>query len=197
VSNVPEETTPDDLFRLFSLYGNVMKVKIMYKKRSTALVQFQNHIQANLARANLNNCPFFGSHIAVTISNTHQIYMPGASFYKETSEDKEYLSKDYSNSKEHRYKVAGSKNFQNVTAPSQTLHLSNLPDCTNEELFGLLSGLFANTAQPTRINFFGFGKKMAYVKFGSLDESVRILVLFHNANIDGRLLKISFSKTQI
>ena len=42
-----------------------------------------------------------------------------------SSEDK--LAQDFSHSKEHRYKIAGSRNFQNVAPPSKTLHLSNLP----------------------------------------------------------------------
>ena len=40
VSNLPIGITPDVIFRLFSLYGNVYKVKIMFKKRDTALVEF-------------------------------------------------------------------------------------------------------------------------------------------------------------
>ena len=39
VSNLPIGITPDVIFRLFSLYGNVHKVKIMFKKRDTALVE--------------------------------------------------------------------------------------------------------------------------------------------------------------
>ena len=42
VSNLPLSCNSVTLFRLFGLYGNVMKVKIMYKKRDTALVQMQD-----------------------------------------------------------------------------------------------------------------------------------------------------------
>mmetsp|Transcript_7317 Transcript_7317/g.6655 ORF Transcript_7317/g.6655 Transcript_7317/m.6655 type:complete len:83 (-) Transcript_7317:1485-1733(-) len=38
---LPKGTTPDDLFRLFGMYGNVMKVKIFYKNPENGLVQFQ------------------------------------------------------------------------------------------------------------------------------------------------------------
>jgi RNA recognition motif-containing protein len=44
VSNLPIGITPDVIFRLFSLYGNVQKVKIMFKKRDTALVEFQDYL---------------------------------------------------------------------------------------------------------------------------------------------------------
>lgn len=43
------------------------------------------------------------------------------------------LTKDYTGSALHRYKVAGSKNFQHITHPSAVLHISNLPQGTTEE----------------------------------------------------------------
>jgi hypothetical protein len=41
VSNLPE-TTPQKIFRLFGLYGNVMRVKIMNKATNTGLVEFES-----------------------------------------------------------------------------------------------------------------------------------------------------------
>jgi len=37
------------------------------------------------------------------------------------------LTKDYSNSPLHRFKRPNSKNYNNIYAPSSTLHLSNIP----------------------------------------------------------------------
>ena len=42
VKNLPKYVTPDLLFKLFGVYGNVSKVKIFYKNSSNALVEFQN-----------------------------------------------------------------------------------------------------------------------------------------------------------
>ena len=46
VSNIPERTTPNMLFKIFGVYGNVLKVKILYKKRDTALVEYETEEQA-------------------------------------------------------------------------------------------------------------------------------------------------------
>ena len=37
---------PDTLFTLFGVYGDVIRVKIMYQKKHTALIQFTNSQQA-------------------------------------------------------------------------------------------------------------------------------------------------------
>lgn len=50
----PENTTPDMLFTLFGVYGDVIRVKILFNKRDTALVQFASSMQARHAQENLN-----------------------------------------------------------------------------------------------------------------------------------------------
>lgn len=47
VSNLPKNITPDELFKVFSLYGNVQKIKILYKKWNTALIEMEDYLQAN------------------------------------------------------------------------------------------------------------------------------------------------------
>jgi RNA recognition motif-containing protein len=49
------------LFKLFGVYGNVMRVKILYKKRDNALIEFKDENQAALAKQYLNGIPFFSS----------------------------------------------------------------------------------------------------------------------------------------
>lgn len=50
------------------------------------------------------------------------------------------LSKDFGNSPLHRFRVAGSRNYQNICPPNHTLHVANLPGEATEEdvqtLFG-------------------------------------------------------------
>ena len=38
--SVVANITPKELFNLFGIYGNVTKIKIMIRKRDTALIQF-------------------------------------------------------------------------------------------------------------------------------------------------------------
>lgn len=41
-----KKTTPDQLFILFGVYGDVVRVKILYNKKDTALLQFTTPHQA-------------------------------------------------------------------------------------------------------------------------------------------------------
>jgi polypyrimidine tract-binding protein 1 len=75
-SGFPKNTTPHMIFRLFSLYGNVRKVKIMFKKRDTALIQYMDSYQAKLAKLYLNGCAMKDSKLRVNNSKSEYIIMP-------------------------------------------------------------------------------------------------------------------------
>jgi len=75
-SGFPEDVTPYKIFRFFSLYGNVARVKIMFKKRDTALIQYMDNYQAKLAKLYLNGCPFGNGRIKVNTSKSQYIIMP-------------------------------------------------------------------------------------------------------------------------
>lgn len=182
--NMDPKTTPDQVFNLFSLYGNVLRVKIFFKRRDMGLVQYEDHQQAVTAKNNLHNIPLLGQNLLVSISRNSFINMP-------SSEKKAALCKDYTNSTFHRYKIAGSKNCQNMFPPSCVLHLSNLSDNMNEQFF---INLFAEQASLVAFKYIGEGRRMALVKFKTVEDAVMVLVTHHNHNINGRYLKIAFSK---
>lgn len=189
-SGFPVDVTPYRIFRLFSLYGNVTKVKIMFKKRDTALIQYMDSYQAKLAKLYLNGCLFGNSQIKVNTSKSQYIIMPKKGANADSEEC--MLAQDFSHSKEHRYKIAGSRNFQNIAPPSKVLHLSNLPKEINDEK---LQALFSKVAQFEKIKFFEVGgKTMAHAEFDTVSTAIDIIIAFHNYNIEGRYLKLSFSK---
>ena len=190
VRNLPPGTTAKMIFKLFGAYGNVMKVKIFFKNPENALVEFQNHLQANLAKSNLNGCPFFGKNLYVTDSKPG-IVIDTSSLKRGENND---LLGDYSNSDEHRYKFAGSKNHYNIAPPSKVLHLSNLPKEKPEDFYRELFKGYGNIA---KFLFLKNTERMALIQMDSIDEAIAILVNFHNYNIDGKFLKVSFSKYQV
>ena len=83
----------------------------MFKKRDTGLVEFEDSNQASIAKANLNGIPFFSSVLQVNDSKLAQIQIPS---YIQNKEEQS-LTADFTGSKEHRYKIQGSKNVQNIT----------------------------------------------------------------------------------
>jgi RNA recognition motif-containing protein len=114
VRNLPENTTCDDLFKLFGMYGNISKVKIFYKTPDSGLVQFQESHQANLAKKFLNNCPIKNCSLNVSLSKSE--------ISTTISENNDFF-KDFTNQKGQRYRKQGSKNFRNIAQPSKVLHL--------------------------------------------------------------------------
>ncbi|KFZ67877.1 Polypyrimidine tract-binding protein 3, partial [Podiceps cristatus] len=191
VSNLnPEAITPHGLFILFGVYGDVHRVKIMFKKKENALVQMADATQAQLAISNLNGQRLYGRVLHATFSKHLMIQLP-----HETQHD-EGLTKDYSNSPFHRFKTPDSKNFQNVFPPSDTLHLSNIPPSVTADD---LKNLFASTGST--VNAFRFLQnncKMALIQLGSVEEAVHALIAFHNYDFgENHLLGVSFSKSTV
>ncbi|XP_078574278.1 polypyrimidine tract-binding protein 1-like isoform X15 [Branchiostoma floridae x Branchiostoma japonicum] len=191
VSNLNTEmVTPDALFTLFGVYGDVHRVKILFAKKDNALIQMAEPHQANTAMQHLNNLRVWGKNIRVTLSKHNQVQLP-----KEGQPDAG-LTKDFTSSPLHRFKKPGSKNFLNIYPPSDTLHLSNIPASTTEEE---LIDLFTSTGGAVQaFKFFAKDRKMALLKMSSTEEAVHSLIKMHNYQLSGsNHLKVSFSKGQI
>ncbi|VDP54315.1 unnamed protein product [Schistosoma mattheei] len=109
-----------------SVYGDVTRVKIMFNKKSTALVQFSDPQQALTALYHLNGQPLYGKPLKIAVSRFNIVQLP-----KEDSDVG--LTKDYTNSPLHRFRKPNSKNFANIYAPNHVLHLSNIPSAITEE----------------------------------------------------------------
>ncbi|NXF45395.1 PTBP3 protein, partial [Oceanites oceanicus] len=191
VSNLnPEAITPDGLFILFGVYGDVQRVKIMFNKKENALVQMVDATQAQLAISHLDGQRLYGRVLHVTLSKYQTVQL-----LREGQED-HGLTKDYSNSHLHRFKNPGSKNFQNIFPPSATLHLSNIPrSITADDL----KQLFANTGSTVKdFRFFPKDCKMALIQLGSVEEAVHALIELHDHDLGERHhLRVSFSKSTI
>eukprot|EP00697_Spironema_sp_BW2_P016336 gnl/Spiro4/7522_TR3936_c0_g1_i1.p1 gnl/Spiro4/7522_TR3936_c0_g1~~gnl/Spiro4/7522_TR3936_c0_g1_i1.p1 ORF type:complete len:518 (+),score=121.47 gnl/Spiro4/7522_TR3936_c0_g1_i1:87-1556(+) len=190
VSNLNTElVTPDCLFTLFGVYGDVNRVKIMYNKKDVALVQFATSEQASSAIRHLNGCPLFGQMMSVNLSNHPSIAAP-----RSQDADSGELNHDYTNSPLHRFKIPASKNFKNICPPCAVLHLSNIPPDVSE---ADLSTLFSSYGTVVSFKFFENNRKMALVQMGDIDEAVRALIYLHNHRLGETNLKITFSRVQV
>ncbi|XP_078145457.1 polypyrimidine tract-binding protein 1a isoform X3 [Centroberyx gerrardi] len=191
VSNLnPESVTPHCLFILFGVYGDVMRVKILFNKKENALIQMSDGTQAQLAMSHLNGQRLHGRAMRVTLSKHTTVQLP-----REGHED-QGLTKDYSNSPLHRFKKPGSKNYSNIFPPSATLHLSNIPPAVVEDD---LRGLFASSGATVKaFKFFQKDRKMALIQMGSVEEAIESLIEFHNHDLgENHHLRVSFSKSTI
>ncbi|XP_071799249.1 polypyrimidine tract-binding protein 3-like isoform X6 [Asterias amurensis] len=190
VSNLNTElVTPQALFTLFGVYGDVKRVKILYEKRDNALIQMADAHQAQTALANLNSVKLFGKQLRVAPSKYREVAMP-----REGQPDAG-LTKDYNNSPLHRFKKPGSKNFQNIFPPSATLHLSNIPASVTEDD---LQSAFSQHGSVVSFKFFPKDRRMALIQMNSVEESTHALIAQHNCQLsESNHLRVSFSKTQM
>jgi polypyrimidine tract-binding protein 2 len=191
VSNLEENLTEcDHLFILFGVYGDVQRVKILFNKKDTALVQMSEPQQALLAMNHLDKTKLWSKAIRVMPSKHTTVQLP-----KDGQPDAG-LTKDYGNSNLHRFKKPGSKNYSNIYPPSSTLHLSNIPTTVEEpnlrEAFGNI-GLHVQA-----FKFFPKDRKMALVQLANVDEAIIALVKLHNYQLsETSHLRVSFSKSTI
>uniref|UniRef100_A0A8C7F392 Polypyrimidine tract binding protein 1b n=1 Tax=Oncorhynchus kisutch TaxID=8019 RepID=A0A8C7F392_ONCKI len=172
------------------VYGDVMRVKILFNKKENALIQMSDGTQAQLAMSHLNGQRLHGTALRVTLSKHTNVQLP-----REGLED-QGLTKDYSNSPLHRFKKPGSKNYSNIFPPSATLHLSNIPPSVVEDD---LKMLFASSgAMVKAFKFFQKDRKMALVQMDSVEEAIESLIKFHNHDLgENHHLRVSFSKSTI
>ena len=186
VSNLNEaKISPTILFTLFGVYGDVIRVKILFQKQSTALVQMFDNSQAQTARTYLDKVRLFGKPMHIIMSKHNHIQMP------REGQDSSNLSQDFSNSPLHRFKKPGSKNFQNIFPPSDVLHLSNIPNDVSEDT---LVDCFNEYGHVKGFKFFQNDRRMALVQLSNLDEAIICLVMLHNYKLsDTNHLRVSFS----
>merc|ERR1711931_358397 len=190
VSNLVEgDIKREDLFILFGHYGDVQRVKILYNKKDTALIQFADASQASTALQNLNNVTLYGQEMRVSRSKHDTVNMP-----KSEDEGKE-LTKDYANSPLHRFKKPGSKNFQNIFPPIRTLHLSNIPESVTEEE---IQEMFTEHGTIANFRFFPKDRRMALIQLGTVEEAVVSLIKLHNRKMNETShLRVSFAKNEM
>jgi RNA recognition motif-containing protein len=180
-----QRVTPDVLFVLFGVYGDVLRVKILPKKPDTALIQFTSHEQAQAAASFLQNCPLYGSVISVNMSHHSTIAPAGPN-------ENNQLTKDYSNSPAHRYRSVDSKHLLHRTSPSAMLHIAGLPANATEED---VTSMFARFGNVVGFKFFAKDRRMGLLQMGSVPEGVEALIGAHQQVLLGSVLRVSFSKS--
>uniref|UniRef100_A0A1B6CIA1 RRM domain-containing protein n=1 Tax=Clastoptera arizonana TaxID=38151 RepID=A0A1B6CIA1_9HEMI len=191
ISNLNEEViSPDALFTLFGVYGDVQRVKILYNKKDSALIQMAEPHQAHLAMTHLDKLRLFGKQMRVMASKHQTVQLP-----KDGQPDSG-LTKDYTASNLHRFKKPGSKNYQNIYPPSATLHLSNIPPNVSEE--EMKEAFVKNGFSVKAFKFFPKDKRMALLQLGSIEDAVAALIKMHNYQLsEQNHLRVSFSKSNI
>lgn len=191
VSKLPEEgITADMLFTIFGVYGDVMRVKIMWKNKSTGLVELASPDQAFRAKDYLDGLPFFGVNLGVSFSRHPRITVPRPDPNREPS----VLTKDYSDSKVHRFIKPGSKNERHIAPPSNGICVSGIPEgFPVQDLVSLFTSLQVSVNNPDELRLFGKSRrKMCVLYVGDIAQAVKAITRLHNSPCQDSYLKLTF-----
>lgn len=182
VSNLnPDRIDEDKLFNLFSLYGNIVRIKLLRNKPDHALVQMSDGFQAELAVHFLKGAMLFGKRMDVNFSRYPNI-TPGADTH------------EYLNSNLNRFNRNAAKNYRYCCSPTKMIHISTLPqDITEDDMLNHLEE--HGTILNTKI-FETNGKKQALVLFESEEQATEALVCKNATSLGGSIIRISFSQSQ-
>lgn len=196
VSNLNEtRVTPDHLFTLFGVFGDVVRVKVLFNKKDKALVQFRDAAQAQLALTHLDYVKLWGKQMELSLSKYKSVQMP-----KEGTPDA-HLTQDYTSSPWHRFRnsSANGRSRSHLCSPTDTLHLANIPPSVTEDD---LRTLFSQCGTVVDFKFFerlaSAEKKMALIQMCSIEEAVGALVTLHNTDFGNSVrLCVSFTRSVI
>lgn len=70
LTRLPVGVTVDEIFNIFSICGYVSKIKIFFKNKESALVEYSDRDGAERAKDTFNNLSFRNSSVNVQISHT-------------------------------------------------------------------------------------------------------------------------------
>ncbi|KAG8367999.1 hypothetical protein BUALT_Bualt16G0131000 [Buddleja alternifolia] len=182
VSNLNSDRIDEDkLFNLFSIYGNIVRIKLLRNKPDHALVQMGDGFQAELAVHFLKGAMLFGKRLEVNFSKYTTI-TTGADTH------------EYSNSNLNRFNRNAAKNYRYCCSPTKMIHISTLPqDVTEEEIVAHLEE--HGTIVSTKL-FEMNSKKQALVLFENEEQATETLVCKHATSLGGSTIRISFSQLQ-
>ncbi|KAJ6230359.1 heterogeneous nuclear ribonucleoprotein l2 [Anaeramoeba flamelloides] len=215
VTNLTDNfTNCKSLFTLFSCYGRVEKIKILYKRRGSALIQMSSIIYSGLAKKNLENEIVFGRKMRIAYSHIPEIEIRlnnnnvNTNTNPNTNQNQNQnapLTMDFRNTNLHRFPISFDNSKKRIIIPSPVLFVSNIPEFFTDSYYqrevkfteNNLISFWRQYGQV--INYYSFLKnnqKKALIEMASKESAINTLISLHNFTIGNRQLYISFSEKQ-
>ncbi|CAH0476667.1 unnamed protein product [Peronospora belbahrii] len=179
-------SSPHCLFTLFGCFGDVLRIKIMFRKRDTALIQFVDDVHSTSALDHLDGVYVFGKKLRVDYSKHTSVSMPHADADRFEIEN----TLDFSGSPLHRYRR---RSPQEAVSPCPLLHISGIPMELQHNQNALV-GLFTQYGFVKNFHYLQSNPKMALIEMGSMDEAIMALLQIDNMAYPDSHMRISFSK---
>eukprot|EP00736_Rhodelphis_marinus_P000991 Rmarinus@m.16970 len=193
VQPVPEYFTPDHIFNLFSVFGAVLRVKRLFNRPESVLVQFATGQMAQVAAHCMNGIAIDGKDLQVSISKHSQVQLPGGKQPDEAST----LTKDFSESRLNRARQ------RHPFAPGHVVHFYNTPEGTTEDSLRAVlqaSGAPAPVAvevMPIKDSDPKPAKRLGRIHFQSVSDATKAIALCNNVELASNMhLKMHYDKNQ-
>ena len=171
----------DHLFNLVSLYGNVLRIKIIRNKNPMVFIQMATKDGQEKAQTFLNGVSVFGSTLTLRPSRQNQVYK---SEHSRGGND-QYV--DYTGSPDNRFQTPGMAQKNRLVVPSPFLHFFNLPlnlsdaRALEDELLAL------GGKRPAKIQIFSAPRTArslsGTLEMKSTDDAVETLMMCNNARM--------------
>ncbi|GLE07545.1 hypothetical protein PINS_up018098 [Pythium insidiosum] len=178
---------PDKIFTFFGCFGDVLRVKIMFRKQDTALIQFADEAHATSALDHLDGVHVFGKKLRVDFSKHTSVSMPRGEVDRFELEN----TRDFSSSPLHRYRR---RSPTEASPPSPLLHVTGIPSDLQRHQNALVD-LFAQYGYVKNFQVIPKNPKAALVEMASLDEAIMALIHLDNYRYPEVQMRVSFSKS--
>ncbi|PFH32035.1 RNA recognition motif-containing protein [Besnoitia besnoiti] len=198
VYNLPANITVHMLFNLFSLYGSVLRVKILREKSDTALIQYSDPLYATIALNYIQGANVLGQSLQVGFSKNMEVKLPPPNSNKTEANAEEEKRTVAFSIKDQRYGGDDVEKYvKGSCRPTKTIFVANLDEsATDEEV----QKLFKEHGQVSKFTFKApknesAKTQMAMMEMGTEAEAVAAVMYLHNHELHGRSMKVAFSKT--
>lgn len=180
---------------LFSLYGNPLRIKLLYKTaKGAAFIQMQTAEQAVQAMHHLNSLPLHDRSLSISHSKNHEI-SPPANPPPASATDPTELYRDYPYPHlVHRYKHTYDPS--KLHPPSATLYIVGLPlGVAVGEVVEAFSA-WEKGGERVKVELYDVGgRKQGRVNMSGVKEAVAAMVALDDRSVGGRNIRVAFGQS--
>ncbi|XP_026193575.1 polypyrimidine tract-binding protein homolog 3 [Cyclospora cayetanensis] len=202
VYNIPASVNIQMLFNLFSLYGIVLRIKILKERPDTALIQYALPFYATIAQCLMMGAVCEGQALQVTLSRNKEVRLPSSAATASgdsTGVEDEKRTVAF-NMKDQRYGGEDVEKYvKGACRPTKTVFVANVNEEAQAED---VAALFKQYGQVLKITFKKpknetSRTKLCIMEFESEERALSAVMHLHNFEFMGRSLKVAFSKSVI
>ena len=195
VSNLdPSRITLEHLMTLFSLYGNPLRIKLLYRSKGASFIQMQTAEQAVQALQYLNGLPLHDRSLSISHSKNHEISPPVSTPAAAGTEPTE-LYRDYPYPHlVHRYKHT--YDVSKLHPPSPTLYIVGLPlQAAMVEVVEAFSA-WERGGEKVKVELYEVGgRKQGRVNMSGVKEAVAAMIALDDRIVGGRNIRVAFGQS--